>query len=48
LIYDNISTSYALNLPADYYRNQIKESLPDTDKIAYYIRPHHVESLTQH
>jgi hypothetical protein len=31
LIYDNIATSYALNLPADFYLKQIQASLPPTN-----------------
>lgn len=50
-IYGDITTSYSLNLPADYYLNMIKKELPpsepkDPDK--WFIRPHHCESLTQH
>ena len=31
LIYDEITTSYALNLPADYYLKMIQRELPSID-----------------
>ena len=49
LIYDNITTSYALNLPPDFYLKAIQKALPQQDQeLPWYIKPHHVESLTQH
>lgn len=47
LIYDNITTSYPLNLPTEYYHNAIKQSMPKNEE-KWFIRPHHLESLTQH
>lgn len=48
LVYDNITTSYAVYLPADYYLKTIQKSMPNKDETAWFIRPHHVESLTAH
>lgn len=49
LIYDDITTSYKLNLPSDYYLGMIKRQLPSLDKDpSWFIKPHHLESLTQH
>lgn len=47
LIYDNITTSYPLNLPTEYYHDAIKQSMPKNEE-KWFIRPHHLESLTQH
>jgi hypothetical protein len=47
-VYDNITTSYAVYLPADYYLKTIQKSMPAKDETAWFIRPHHVESLTAH
>ena len=47
LLYDNITTSYPLNLPTEYYHNAIKNSMP-TNEEKWFIRPHHLESLTNH
>jgi hypothetical protein len=49
IIYDDITTCYQLNLPAEYYLKMIQKELPpgepkDLDK--WFIRPHHCESLT--
>ena len=49
LIYDNITTSYSLNLPPDYYLKYVQDHLPSKDdNQKWFIRPHHVESLTNH
>jgi hypothetical protein len=48
LIYDDITTSYPLNLPAEYYHGYIKSQLPKEDGEKWFIRPHHIENLTQH
>jgi len=50
LIYSDITTSYALNLPADYYLKMIRNNLPSTESgdNKWFIRPHHVGSLTSH
>ena len=48
LIYDNVTSSYQVNLPTDYYRNYVQDSLPNKDAAKWFIRPHHVESLTNH
>ena len=47
LLYDNITTSYPLNFPTEYYHNAIKNSMP-TNEEKWFIRPHHLESLTNH
>lgn len=48
LVYDNITTSYALNLPPDYYLKYIQDAMPNKDQKQWFIRPHHLESLTNH
>lgn len=50
LLYDDITTSYKLNLPVDYYHKQMQATLlkKDDKKTKWYIKPHHVESLTKH
>jgi len=47
LVHDNITTSYELNLPPDYYLKYVQDSMRIDDK-KWFIRPHHVESLTNH
>jgi len=48
-VYDNITTSYDLNLPPDYYLKYVQDSLPKKDeKQKWFVRPHHVEALTDH
>lgn len=48
LVYDDITTSYSLNLPADYYLKHIQRVMPVKDDQAWFIKPHHIESLTEH
>lgn len=61
LTYDNITSSYNLNLPVDYYYQHLKRCLPSSnqqqptqqrtpnnDKEDWFIRPHHIESVTGH
>jgi hypothetical protein len=51
LIYDNVTTSYPLNLPTDYYQKYIQSTLPGKDAAGtnlWFIRPHHLETLTAH
>jgi hypothetical protein len=49
LMYDNITTSFGLNLPANYYLKAIRASLPPAEKDdKWFIRPHHIETLTSH
>ena len=50
LIYDNITSSYPLNLPPDHYRQYIMDNLPKKESGSgnWFIRPHHLESLTKH
>lgn len=51
LIYENVTTSYPLNLPTDYYQKYIQSTLPGKDAAGtnlWFIRPHHLETLTQH
>lgn len=50
LLYDNVTTSYPLNLPTDYYQKYIQGSLPQKGDASqkWFIRPHHLETLTAH
>lgn len=50
LLYDNITTSYPLNLPTDYYQKYINETMPtkEAGNGKWFIRPHHLETLTKH
>lgn len=51
LVYDNITTSYDLNLPPDYYLKYVQDNMPARDEKnskPWFIRPHHIESLTNH
>lgn len=49
LIYQNVTSSYPLNLPTDYYLKYIQQSLPAKDaSTKWFIRPHHLETLTEH
>jgi hypothetical protein len=50
LIYDNITSLYPLNMPADHYQKYIAENVPQKESGdgKWYIRPHHLESLTKH
>jgi hypothetical protein len=41
-------SSYQLNLPPDYYIQEIRRASSAYDKKKWYIRPHHIESLTNH
>jgi len=47
LVYDDMTTSYQLNLPAEYYLKMIQAQLP-TKEQKWFIRPHHIESITNH
>ena len=50
LLYDNVTTSYPLNLPTDYYQKYIQGTLPQKGVVTqkWFIRPHHLETLTGH
>lgn len=53
IMYDDITTSYEAILPPEYYMKQIQKQLPKTDDKSvknnqWFIRPHHLESLTNH
>jgi hypothetical protein len=48
LIYENVTSSYPLNLPTDYYLKYVQSTLPQKDAGKWFIRPHHLESLTAH
>lgn len=48
LVYDNLTTSYSLNLPPDYYLKMIQQQLPTNINKPFYIKPHHIESITNH
>jgi hypothetical protein len=47
-IYENVTSSYPLNLPTDYYLKYVQSTLPQKDAGKWFIRPHHLESLTAH
>jgi hypothetical protein len=49
-LYDNITTSYPLNLPTDYYQKYINTTMPtkESGNGKWFIRPHHLETLTKH
>lgn len=48
LVYDNLTTSYVLNLPPEYYIKMIQQQLPAKDNQKFFIKPHHIESITNH
>mmetsp|Transcript_8432 Transcript_8432/g.14118 ORF Transcript_8432/g.14118 Transcript_8432/m.14118 type:complete len:814 (-) Transcript_8432:18-2459(-) len=50
LIYDNVTTSYPAVLSVDYYQRYLAQILPtqDAGNGKWFIRPHHLETLTQH
>ena len=50
LLYDNVTTSYPLNLPTDYYQKYITDNMPkkESGNGKWFIRPHHLETLTEH
>lgn len=49
LLYGDITSSYPLNLPTDYYQKYIISTLPSKDSQSkWFIRPHHLQSLTNH
>ena len=50
LLYDNVTTSYPLNLPVDYYQRYITQTMPTKEQGngKWFIRPHHLETLTKH
>lgn len=48
LLYDRITTAYPAVLPASHYHKYIVESLPKKEDGKWFIRPHHLESLTKH
>ena len=48
LVYDNVTSSYPLNLPVDYYQRYVKTTIPSKKNPKWFIRPHHVEKLTTH
>lgn len=49
MIYENVTSSYPLNLPTDYYLKYIQSTLPTKDPATkWFIRPHHLANLTDH
>jgi hypothetical protein len=50
LLYDNITTSYPLNLPTEHYQKYISSNMPtkEAGNGKWFIRPHHLETLTKH
>jgi hypothetical protein len=49
LVYERVTSSYPLNLPTDYYHSYIRQTLPSKEKEkVWFIRPHHLETLTEH
>jgi len=45
-----VTTSYPLNLPTDYYQKYISQNMPQKEggNGKWFIRPHHLETLTDH
>jgi hypothetical protein len=49
IMYENVTTAYPANLPVDMYQDYIMKTLPKKEKgEPWFIRPHHVENLTNH
>lgn len=50
LIYENITSSYPVNLPVEMYQKHIMETMPKKEDGGghWFIRPHHLENLTKH
>ena len=50
LIYENITSSYPVNLPPEYYNKYIIDNIPKKEdgRGKWFIRPHHLETLTVH
>lgn len=50
LLYDKITTSYPAILPTEHYQKYIQENLPKKEdgNGQWFIRPHHLETLTKH
>lgn len=50
LIYDKVTYSYPANLPPEHYQKYIMDNLPKNENGngKWFIRPHHLESLTNH
>lgn len=50
LVYDEITSSYPLNLPTDYYARYLVGALPkkESGNGKWFVWPHHVETLTWH
>ena len=49
-MYDKVTSSYKLNLPADHYEKFLKKNLPakEDGRGQWFVRPHHIECLTTH
>ena len=47
-MYDDITTAYEAILPPEYYMKQVQKQLPNVDDKQWFIKPHHLESLTNH
>ena len=47
LVYDQITTSYPMVLPTEHYTSMIQPRKADT-KDRWFVRPHHIETLTTH
>ena len=44
-----MSSSYPLNLPTDYYLKYVQSTMPSKEQAnKWFIRPHHLETLTEH
>lgn len=50
LIYDDVTYSYPVNMPPEFYQKFIMDNLPknESGNGKWFIRPHHLESLTKH
>ena len=50
LLYENITTSYPSYMPAENYNKYIMDRMPKKEdgNGKWFIRPHHLETLTKH
>lgn len=49
-MYEDITTSYPAYMPTEHYQKYIMDKMPKKDdgEGKWFIRPHHLETLTQH
>jgi hypothetical protein len=49
LVYDNVTSSYPVDMPAEFYKNYVDKSLPNGEnKNQWETKPHHIETVTHH